>query len=533
METSSMSIVISNIKLPVEEDFDSLPACIARQFDLPQDAVRAVRVLRRSLDARKKREIGFRVSAVVQLSGPWEQRLLKASPDCVPYAPPGEYVLPECKGERERIAIVGLGPAGLFAGYFLARHGYAPLILERGRMIDERVADVELFWGQGALDPESNVMFGEGGAGTFSDGKLTARSKDPRADVVLATLARFGAPAEILIDAKPHIGTDLLRDVVRGMRREIQRLGGEVLFSAKMTGLDIQDGRLRGLTVERNGETERIACGDCILAIGQGARDTYRMLAESGVAMAPKAFAVGVRVEHPQSMIDRAQLGEYAGHPNLGAAEYRLRAQSGGRGVYSFCMCPGGEVVASSSGPNQVVTNGMSRHARDGENANAALVVQVAPKDFGEGPLDGMVFQEKLEEAAFRAGGGNFTAPAQRMEDFLQNRATKGFGDVKPSYRPGVTGARLSDVLPDFVSAGLRDGLTAFGRQIKGFTMPDAVLTAVESRTSAPVRILRGETGEALGIAGLYPVGEGAGYAGGIVSAAIDGMKAAERIANA
>ncbi len=373
-------------------------------------------------------------------------------------------------------------------------------------------------------------MFGEGGAGTFSDGKLTSRSKDARGDAVLETLVRFGAPAEITTEAKPHIGTDRLRSVVSGMRREIEALGGEVRFQTRLVGLEHTDGHIAAARLESSGGTERVECAALVLAIGQGARDTYQMLFETGLTMAKKPFAVGVRIEHAQAMIDAAQFGALAGHPRLGAAEYRLTGKSGTRGVYTFCMCPGGTVIASASAADEVVVNGMSNYARSGENANAAIVVQIRDDDLPDEPLAGLRFQKSMEQAAFRAGGGNAFAPASTVGSFLQKETPSGFGGVAPSYRPGVMKKNLWDVLPPFVAQGVCDGVHAFGRQLKGFDQGDAVLTGVETRTSAPLRILRDESMESVSCGGVYPVGEGAGYAGGIVSAAIDGMKAAERI---
>lgn len=528
-----MSLLLSDIKMPLEADFSALPQLVAAQFSLPPASVRAVRILRQSLDARKKSDIHFRLSVVAQLEAACQVRLLKAGDARVSaYTPPEKYALLHGAGKQHgRIAIIGFGPAGLFAAYFLAKEGYKPLVIERGGDMDTRRAAVENFWNTGALDVNANVAFGEGGAGTFSDGKLTSRSKDPRAETVLETFIEHGADDEIRYKAKPHIGTDRLQGIIKEMRASVIRMGGEVRFHATLEDITLQNGELTHILVAHERNKERIAVSACILSIGQAARDTYRMLLKRGLQLQPKPFAVGVRIEHPQGLIDRAQFGELAGHPRLGAAEYALRAKSGGRGVYTFCMCPGGHAVAAASDMGQVVVNGMSNHARDGENGNAAIVVQVGPQDFGTQPLDGVKFQQELEAAAFRLGGGGFIAPAQRLSDFMQRKKSKGDFGIKPTYRPGVSMQSLDECLPAYVADGIREAIPVFARQLKGFDYPDAVLTAVESRTSAPVRILRAETGEAVNAKMLYPVGEGAGYAGGIVSAAIDGMIAAERIA--
>ena len=531
-----MPLLITDIKIPVQADEKELPALIAGQFRFPAESVRTVRLVRQSLDARKKQDIHFLVSAMVALDASVESKLLKRGDARIkPYEAPLEYSLKRGNEQpRGRIVVTGLGPAGLFAAYFLAREGYKPLVLERGREIERRGGDVRRFWSGGELDPNSNVMFGEGGAGTFSDGKLTTRIKDARASVVLETLKKFGAPEDIIYQAKPHIGTDLLRRVVKAMREEIIALGGEVRFEARLEDIRLQDGALRTITFKQGGQVEQIECAALILATGQAARDTYEMLLSKGLTLLPKSFAVGARIEHSQELINRAQFGTLAGHPRLGAAEYRLAGKSGARGVYTFCMCPGGYVVGAASGAGEVVVNGMSDRARDGKNANAAVIVQVGPEDFGSGPLDGVRFQQELEQRAYAAGlqSGAYFAPAQRLEDFMCGVATKSFGEVTPTYRPGVHPTRLDTVLPPFIAAGIRDGITAFSRQLAGYDLPDAVLTAVESRTSSPVRILRDLYGEAEGARGVFPVGEGAGYAGGIVSAAVDGMHAAEWVAS-
>lgn len=526
-------LVLNDLRAPIGAEDSELSLLAARALRVKAGEVRAVRILRKSLDARKKQDIHFRLHLAVRLEPALEAALLRRGDARVtPYPEPADEPLP-MGSERPggRIVVAGLGPAGLFAAWTLARYGYRPLVIERGRPVDKRAVDVERFWSGGVLSPESNAMFGEGGAGTFSDGKLTSRSKDARANAVLRVLAAHGAPAEIEYLARPHIGTDRLRAVVGSLRREIETLGGEVRFSTRLCGIVRDgDGALSAVRLRHGEAEERVSCAALVLAIGQGARDTYRMLYEQGVAMQAKPFAVGVRVEHPQSLIDRVQFGALAGDPRLGAAEYRLTARDGSRGVYTFCMCPGGTVVQTACAQAQSAVNGMSCYARDGENANAAIVVQVGPEDFGKGALDGVAFCERLEREAFLAGGGAYLAPASRVGDFLKRGVPRAFGDVQPTCRPGVVPADLWACLPPFVAAGVCAGLRAFAAQLRGFDLPDAVLTAVESRTSAPLRILRGERMESVSVPGLYPVGEGAGYAGGIVSAGIDGMRAAERI---
>ncbi|MDR3644925.1 MAG: hypothetical protein P4M02_07625, partial [Clostridia bacterium] len=431
----------------------------------------------------------------------------------------------ECLPHRPVIA--GFGPAGMFAGLVLARHGYRPLIVERGGDIDERVKAVSGFWQGGALDTGCNVQFGEGGAGTFSDGKLTTRINDPRCELILEEFAAFGAPKDILRAARPHIGTYLLRGVVRALREEILACGGEVRFRTAVTGLCIRGGCIGGVTL---GDGSQIACDALIFAPGHSARDSFSMLLKNGVAFAPKPFSVGLRIEQLQSEIEKSLYGDYAGHPALPRGEYRFSLRSSGRAVYTFCMCPGGEVVAAASEEGGVVTNGMSEYSRAGKNANSALVVSVDSTDFGSGALDGVLFQQRLERAAFAAGGGNFHAPAQTVGGFLQDRAVLEIGRVEPTYIPGVAAANLKALFPRQIGSMLAQGLAAFDRKLAGFAAKDAVLTGVETRTSSPVRILRGEGLEDVGIGGLYPAGEGAGYAGGIMSAAADGMRAAEAV---
>ena len=524
-----MKLTASNLSMPFNADEATLRLLIAAETRLPADSIRSVRPVRRSLDARDKNDIRFIYSATFEIDDKDYNKYSTRFSRSVAKAPEKPAVAEEFgpTPQPAPIVVVGAGPAGLFAAHTLAERGYKVVLIERGRPIEERRQSVDTFWAGGALDPESNIMFGEGGAGTFSDGKLTTRIKDPRAELVAEKLVAFGAPERIAVDAKPHVGTDVLRKVVHNIREDIQSKGGEVRFCARLTDIRSEDGRVSAVVV--NGG-EVIPCCAVILAIGQAARDTYRMLYDRGVEIAAKPFAVGVRIEHPQSLINRAQFGKFAGHPRLGAAEYRLTGKSGTRGVYTFCMCPGGFVVASSSSEGEVVTNGMSYSARDAENANSGIIVQVNPKDLGGAPFCGVEFQEKLEHAAFRLGGGDYSAPAERVVDFLSGDKPQPFTSVTPTYRPQAVPRDLRKCLPGTIHRGVADGIRAFGRQLRGFDMDEAVLTAVESRTSAPVRIMRREDGEATRLGGLYPVGEGAGYAGGIVSAAVDGMRAAERL---
>lgn len=524
-----MRLTATNLSLPFNASDGALKLLLAGELRLSPDDIENMRIVRRSLDARDKGDIRFIYNVVFDVTTEQARRIAALELKNVGSLPEhgSEPLIIGDKPQDAPIIIVGLGPGGLFAAYELARHGYKVIVIERGRPISERTNDVHSFFETGRLNVNSNIMFGEGGAGAFSDGKLTTRIKDSRADDVIKTLIGFGADESIAIEAKPHIGTDVLSKVIANMRQKLENMGVDIRFSACMTDFSSVDGRITSVTINHQ---EKIPCCAAVLAIGQAARDTYRLLAARGVELVKKPFAVGVRIEHPQDFINRSQFGSYAGHPRLGAAEYRLTGKYGERGVYTFCMCPGGVVVASSSAENEVVTNGMSYHARDGRNANSAIIVQVNPSDFGPDPLAGVLFQEKIENAAFRLGGGNYCAPAMRVGDFLTGRKPTGFGGVAPSYRPGVVPADISRCFPKTIAKGIEEGIHTFARRVRGFDMYDAVLTAVESRSSAPVRISRTETGEATRLKGLYPVGEGAGYAGGIVSAAVDGIRAAERI---
>ncbi len=486
-------------------------------------------VLKRSVDARKKDDIALVYTIAAQV--PHEEQVLRRcrSRKVCAYQET-DYAFP-VKHLRlsKRPVIVGMGPAGLFCALMLARSGARPVLLERGRDVDTRTADVQRFWQTGRLDPASNVQFGEGGAGTFSDGKLHTGVNDPRMQFILKELAGHGAPPEIRYEAAPHVGTDRLRTVVKRIREELISLGAEVRFSHQLTGLRIQEGCLTALEVHGPEGTYLLETDTAVLALGHSARDTLEQLLAAGVPMQQKPFAIGVRIEHLQRDVTMSQFGaEIAGLP---AASYRLSCHpETGRGAFSFCVCPGGQVVAAASEPGRLCTNGMSLFARDGENINGGLLVGVGPEDFGSGhPLAGMQLQRQLEEAAFALGGGNYAAPCQRVEDFLLRRPSAGPGRIRPSYLPGVTWTDLHLCLPGFITDTLEAAIPMLGKKLRGFDDPDAVLTAVESRSSSPVRLLRDVTGQST-LRGLYPCGEGAGYAGGIMSAAADGIRTAERI---
>ncbi len=526
-------IRLSNVKVPLGYDEKALLRLAEAKLNA-RGRVECVRIAKKSVDARDKGDVHFVMALDVLLRGD-EQAVLARLPRGAQAAPvkpePSLRSFPEARFER-RPLVAGLGPAGLFAAYTLAKNGAKPIVVERGQDVVRRALAVESFWAGGAFNPRSNVQFGEGGAGAFSDGKLTTGISDPRCALALRILCDCGAPEEILYLAKPHIGTDRLPGVVKNLREKIVALGGEVRFETRLADLEIEDGHLAAAVLESaDGARETLPADALILAVGHSARDTFEMLHALGVNMERKPFSLGARIEHSQRMIDRSQYGAAASHPALGAADYKLSVKlPNGRSAYTFCMCPGGTVVAAASEAGGVVTNGMSAFARDGKNANSALLVGVEPDDFGgSDPLAGVRFQRRWEQAAFRLGGGDYRAPAQRVGDFLQGVRSAGCGDVEPTYRPGVTYTGLDECLPGFVTETMRLALQKMDRQLSGFAAPGALLTGVETRSSSPLRILRGPDGQA-SLAGLYPCGEGAGYAGGILSAAVDGMRQAEAL---
>ncbi|HBV85245.1 MAG TPA: hypothetical protein DEF42_00915 [Desulfosporosinus sp.] len=523
-----MDLLWSNLKIPVEEDA-FLKTTMARKLKVPEQSINGLRFLRRSLDARKKPLLAFVYTLQFSLDVPRTQgnRILARVSGLkeMPIEAPVIWPKPS-KTLTHRPVVIGAGPSGYFAALALARRGYSPLVLERGDAVEDRTQKVQEFWDTGKLDSESNVQFGEGGAGTFSDGKLTTRIQDRRISVVLETFVKHGAPAEIHYLAKPHIGTDILKDVVKRIRQEIESLGGEVRFRAKVTGLKTSSGRLRAVVV--NGE-EEIPAEAAVLAIGHSARDVYKYLFDMNLTLEKKSFAIGLRVEHPQALINQSQYGVEV-HPHVGPADYQLTYKdvSTGRGAYAFCMCPGGKVVAAASEEGGVVTNGMSEYARDSAIANSAIVVTVGTDDFPTThPLAGLEFQREWEHKAFIAGGSDYKAPAQRVVDFLERRVTDRF-EMLPTYYPGIRSYELHEVLPGAVGDVLDRALRVFNGKIKGFAGDKANLTGIETRTSSPIRIVRNTQGESIALAGLYPAGEGAGYAGGITSAAVDGIRIAE-----
>ncbi len=530
---------LNEIRLPLDHAEAALEQAILKRLGVTKPSLLAFSVFKRSLDARKKDAMLFVYSVDVTLQD--EAATLKKIRDGSVLASPDtsyHFVadVPASFTPAARPLVVGFGPCGIFAALILAQMGLKPIVIERGKSVRERTQDTWGLWRRHTLNPESNVQFGEGGAGTFSDGKLYSQIKDPRylGRKVMSEFVKAGAPPEIMYVAKPHVGTFRLVGVVERMREEIIALGGEVRFQQRLTNLLIEDGRLRGASVldVRSGQTHELRADHLVLALGHSSRDTFQMLHDRGVYLEAKPFSIGFRIEHPQSLIDRARLGVNAGNPLLGAADYKLvHHASNGRSVYSFCMCPGGTVVAATSEENRVVTNGMSQYSRNERNANAGIVVGIDPNDYPGGPLAGIAFQRKWESGAFELGGGNYDAPGQLVGDFLAGRASRQLGDVEPSYKPGVNLTDLAPSLPPYAIAAIREAIPAFDRQIRGFAMHDAIFTGVETRTSSPLRITRGADFQSLNVKGLYPAGEGASYAGGILSAGVDGIEVAEAVA--
>jgi hypothetical protein len=526
---------ITDIKLPLNHDEHALKAEILKYLGVSAEAVTGYTIFRRSVDARKKNDIFYIYTVDVELKNEptllkrlKHERRISPTPD-LEY----QFVAHASNDLKDRPIVIGTGPCGIFTGLLLAQMGFRPIILERGKSVRERTKDTWALWRDRKLDPESNVQFGEGGAGTFSDGKLYSQIKDPRhlGRKVIQEFVKAGAPPEILYVGRPHIGTFKLVGVVEQIRANIISLGGEFRFQSKVDDVLIEQGEVQGVKLA-NGEF--IASHHVVLAIGHSARDTFQMLYERGVYIEAKPFSIGFRIEHPQSMIDQCRYGSNAGNPELGAADYKLVHHcQNGRAVYSFCMCPGGTVVAATSEPGRVVTNGMSQYSRNERNANSGIVVGITPEvDYPGHPLAGIELQRKLESRAFELGGGTYEAPGQLVGDFLAGKPSTKLGEVTPSYSPGVHLTDLATSLPDYAIEAIREALPAFDKQIHGFARPDAVLTGVETRTSSPIRITRSEeTLQSLNVKGLYPAGEGAGYAGGILSAAVDGIKVAEAVA--
>jgi uncharacterized FAD-dependent dehydrogenase len=539
---------LTDLKLPLDHSADALTRAILKRLDIEAAALTSYTVAKRSYDARKRGAILLIYALDIQTTR--EVELLQRFADDLHVQPTPDtdyhFVARAPAQLKLRPIVIGTGPCGLFAGLLLAQMGFRPIILDRGKAVRERTKDTWDLWRKRNLHPESNVQFGEGGAGTFSDGKLYSQIRDPlhHGRKVLAEFVKAGAPDEILYVSKPHIGTFRLVTMVENMRATIESLGGEIRFGERVDDLQVETDasgqrHVRGVTLASG---EQIRADHVVLAVGHSARDTFEMLHARGVYLEAKPFSIGFRVEHPQSIIDRARFGPQAGHPLLGAADYKLvhhckgNHVGNGRSVYSFCMCPGGTVVAAASEPGRVVTNGMSQYSRNERNANAAIVVGIEPADFAAyddsgSPLAGIALQRALEGHAYVLGGENYNAPGQLVGDFIATRASHEFGDVQPSFKPGVTLGSLDSALPDYAIAAIREALPAFDRQIKGFALHDAVLTGVETRTSSPVRIKRDDSLQSLNTSGLYPAGEGAGYAGGILSAAVDGIRIAEAVA--
>lgn len=522
-------IRINNIHLPLDYTSDTVLNKASKLINVDKKFFKCCTIFRRSIDARKKDNIFFLATVDAELFVN-EEKICKRCKNAE-LIEKYEYNIPDFKGNVSPV-VVGAGPAGLFAALILAQSGANPILIERGRDVDTRTKDVHNFWKTGILDTKSNVQFGEGGAGTFSDGKLNTGTKDTRQRKVLIEFVKNGAPEEILYNAKPHIGTDKLKVTVKNIRNEIIQLGGKVMFETKLTDFIIKNNTLTGIEIEHNGTKDVIETNSVILAIGHSARDTFEMLNQKSIPIEAKSFSVGARIEHRREMIDKSQYGKFAGNKSLGAASYKTNVHlDNGRGVYTFCMCPGGKVVNASSENDMLCTNGMSEFARNEENSNSALLVGVNPEDFGsESPLAGMYFQRELEQKTFTVGGRNFNAPVQLVSDFLKKKTSTTIGEVTPSICPNYTLSNLDYCLPEYVTDSMRKSIIQMDKKLHGFAYGDAILTGVETRSSSPIRILRNQDLQSIAIKGLYPCGEGAGYAGGIISAAVDGIKCAEKI---
>lgn len=522
-------IRINNIHLPLDYDDKLIRKKVSKLCRINEKEIKSCTLFRRSVDARKKDNIYFQTTLDVELICD-EQKICthtQSAEIVVPY----EYHI-EKFGSCVSPLVVGMGPAGLFAALVLAQSGAKPIVIERGKDVDSRTNDVNNFWKTGQLNTDSNVQFGEGGAGAFSDGKLNTGTKDKRQRKVIEEFVKHGAPQEILYNAKPHIGTDKLKPTVKSIREEIKKLGGKIYFETKLSEIISKDGKIVGAKVLCNRKVQTIDTDNIILAIGHSARDTFEMLYNSNIAIEQKAFSVGARIEHLRDNIDKSQYGKFAGNSNLGSASYKMNVHLlNGRGVYTFCMCPGGKVVNASSENNMLCTNGMSEFARNDINSNSALLVGVSQKDFNsEHPLAGMYFQREIEKNAFKLGGENYNAPVTRVSDFLKNKPSTNIGSVTPSIGPNYTLCNISSIFPQEIAESMRLAIPQMNNRLRGFSDGDALLTGAETRSSSPIRILRNEDFESITISGLYPCGEGAGYAGGIISAAVDGIKCAEKI---
>lgn len=523
-----MSIIVSNIRIGLDEPENTAVDIAIKKLNIEKSLIKNSYIYKKSLDARRRTNVSFVTSVLIDLIDKEAETVKAVSDPFVSYKEKLPLNMPQGKEKLERpIVIIGFGPAGLFAANALSELGYNPIVFEMGSDIDARVHAIEQFWKQGILNEKSNVQFGEGGAGTFSDGKLTTRISDSRCDYILEKFVENGAPKEILSTAKPHIGTDKLRNVIKSMRQNIIKNGGEVHFNKTLEDIKIKNDTVEAVVI--NGEI--IETNNVILAVGHSSRDTFRMLHQNSVEIENKNFSVGLRIEQLQSTIDKGLYGDLAGHPAIPRGEYQLSHKQGSRCVYTFCMCPGGFVIPSASSNDTIVTNGMSEHARDGKNANSALVVSVDKNDFGTNPLDGIIFQEKIEDLAFKLGGGGYKAPAVTVKEFLEGKKSIKLKNVLPTYSLGVEPVDFGDIFSNDIIKMLRAGLVNFNGKLNGFSAGDGILTGVETRTSSPVRILRDdESGMSVNVKGLYPCGEGSGYAGGIMSAAVDGIKTAQKV---